>query len=127
MHALKSLLHPQVKDVVTGKMVPLSTLETEQEKAAKKIRNMNRTDAQTGALFAQASCTALGRSLKCPASFAALWGCTQSPSLSIPQARRTLSASAPSRPRRFPCAHPQHPGSRLPPSAADSSQWGPYL
>lgn len=44
----------QVKDAVTGKMVPLSELESEQEKAARKIRNMNRTDAQTGALFAQA-------------------------------------------------------------------------
>jgi hypothetical protein len=44
----------QVKDAVTGKMVPLSVLESEQDKAARKIRNMNRTDAQTGALFAQA-------------------------------------------------------------------------
>ena len=45
----------QVKDAVTGKMVPLSVLESEQDKAARKIRNMNRTDAQTGALFAQAN------------------------------------------------------------------------
>lgn len=45
--------YAQIKDAITGELVPLSKLEEEQKKAAEKMMNMNRTDATTGTVLHQ--------------------------------------------------------------------------